>query len=90
MRSSAGARPPLPTHVQQPLVNHCIVRLVGDRYNSTVKGQFFGHIHVDQWTLNRVCKPAPLDPTKPPVYTMTTGIKWCASTAHRPPIAPYG
>jgi len=27
-----------------------------DRYSSTIKGMFFGHIHTDQWTLVRQCR----------------------------------
>lgn len=50
-------------------------RLCG-KYRKTIKGQFFGHIHVDQWTLTRSCRN--MSSGTLPTYKETTGIKWCS------------
>ena len=41
------------------------------RYQHTIKGQFFGHIHIDQWTLTRSCQ----NHTGNQPYIETTGAQ---------------
>lgn len=43
------------------------------RYNATVQGQFFGHVHTDQFTITQACRT--VNSTS---YVETTGIKWCS------------
>jgi hypothetical protein len=44
------------------------------KFKQTIKGQFYGHIHIDQWTLTRACR----NNTAHAGYKKTTGIKWCS------------
>lgn len=44
-----------------------------DKHAAVVKGQYFGHIHTDQWSVTRSCRK-----TTGREYTETTGIKWCS------------
>jgi hypothetical protein len=45
------------------------------KHERTIKGQFYGHIHTDQWTLTRPCRNISGAAIN---YTETTGIKWCS------------
>eukprot|EP00937_MAST-01D_sp_MAST-1D-sp2_P004275 g4275.t1 len=45
------------------------------RYARTLRGQFFGHIHVDQWTLTRTCRS---NGSRGDPWRETRGIKWCS------------
>jgi hypothetical protein len=45
-----------------------------ERYNATIQGQFYGHVHVDEFAITRSCSKA--DPNAS--YVETTGIKWCS------------
>jgi hypothetical protein len=55
-------------------------------YKDTIKAQFFGHIHTDQWTLTRECTQAP--PGSP--YVETSGIKWCSGGGDYAPGDAFG
>ena len=44
------------------------------QYKDTIKAQFYGHIHTDQWSLTRSC--AASKPGAP--YKETSRIKWCS------------
>lgn len=50
-------------------------------YKDVIKGQFYGHIHVDQWTLTRDCRndtaPVP-KPDSAGYYVTKGGISWCS------------
>lgn len=51
------------------------------RYRHVIKGQFYGHIHVDQWTLTRDCRNSTAHVPEPDSagYLVTKGgIKWCS------------
>jgi hypothetical protein len=56
------------------------------KHRDTVKGSFFGHVHVDQWTLTRECAAAA--PGAP--YVETSGIKWCSGGGDYAPGDAYG
>eukprot|EP01050_Picozoa_sp_SAG11_P025722 SAG11_NODE_5903_length_1437_cov_1.684604_1_plen_343_part_10 len=50
------------------------------KYKDVIRGQFYGHIHVDQWTLTRDCRKVPAPPPKVDSagYIVTKGgIRWC-------------
>jgi len=46
-------------------------------YAATLRGQFYGHIHIDQWTLTRTCRNSSSGNSSAP-WKETTGIKWCS------------
>ena len=56
------------------------------KYKDTIKGQFFGHIHTDQWALTRECVASP--PGAP--YVETTKVKWCSGGGNYAPGDAFG
>ena len=56
------------------------------QYENTIKGQFYGHIHTDQWTLSRECTNL----TNSSAYIETTGIKWCSGGGDYAPGDSFG
>ena len=47
------------------------------QFNATIRGQFFGHIHVDEWNLVRECRNHTGNPNASYIET-SGGIKWCS------------
>ena len=59
-----------------------------ERFKRSIQGHFYGHIHVDKWTLTRACREGPAPPPRPASGYVETrgGIRWCSGGGnYKPP-----